>query len=216
MKSKFTLALLTTVLTMLITFNLAMAGDLYELGTIIKKPLKSDIQDSFKPDPVKDLIIDPELDWEKMRLICEGDYIVTDSEYVAFVYGDHTWVDIEYLSTCRIIKGNLIIDTSNQSNLEDLKNLITVEGNLKIAHNDNLTNLSDLSLETVDGRLSLFGNAALTDLHGLANLTFVGGFDIMHNTSLPTCEVEWLIDKEDLTIEGYVEFEGNYDDGTCD
>lgn len=81
---------------------------------------------------------------------------------------------------CTQIEGDVEIGmfgiSSDVDNLEPLNQITTIEGNLRIDSNDNLSNLNGLdSLNTIGGTLNIAYNNALVDLSGLGAITDIGG-----------------------------------------
>jgi hypothetical protein len=109
--------------------------------------------------------------------VCAGDYIVDDNE---------TSGDIAVLSGCTEVTGNLTIQNTALTNLDDLDNLTSVSGNLWLLRNSALTSLSALSnLTSVGGTLSVLYSGALTSLTGLENITTLSGWiEIRSNSAL--------------------------------
>jgi len=102
---------------------------------------------------------------------------------------------IETVGGCLILENNLFLKTLDGinnltdvgsislwgndalTNLEGLSSELTsLEGGLRIANNDRLTNLSALeNITSIGGNLEIDRNIALANLSGLGNITYVGG-----------------------------------------
>ncbi|QRR01391.1 malectin domain-containing carbohydrate-binding protein [Dyadobacter sandarakinus] len=77
---------------------------------------------------------------------------------------------------CKVLKGDLTINTTNILNLDPLSNLNTITGSVRISHNPDLTSLAGLSgLQQVGGEIIIEDNSKLATLQGLENLTSVKG-----------------------------------------
>ena len=98
--------------------------------------------------------------------------------------------DMQKLQGCRYIQGNLSIAHGDFTNLYPLNDLMTVGGDLRIEHNDNLTSLQGLdSLMEVEGNLYISDNNSLWDLNHLTSLIDIGGsLVISANDSLESLE----------------------------
>jgi uncharacterized repeat protein (TIGR01451 family) len=90
-----------------------------------------------------------------------------------------------------VISGYLLIDEGFNSsdpitNLNNLSNLTSIGGYLKIEDNDDLTNINGLSnLTSIGGYLEIQSNDALTNIDVLSNLTAIGGdLEIRGNDAL--------------------------------
>ena len=82
---------------------------------------------------------------------------------------------IQY-SNCTEIQGDVKIDGLDISNLNGLTNIVTIDGDLEIYDNPNLTSLEGLEqLELITGDLDIINNG-LINLIGLDNLNKVEGF----------------------------------------
>ena len=130
----------------------------------------------------------------------------------------HLQVDLAELSECEIITGNLLISRSSLTNLADLENLTSVEGDLWIEYTRDLANLTGLeNLTSVKGELKIY-RTGLNDITGLNNLASVGeDLRIYGNDILPTCEAEWLRDTIGVeNIGGEISIYGNCDACTCE
>jgi hypothetical protein len=100
------------------------------------------------------------------------------------------------------INGNLLLrDNANLVSINGLKNLNTIGGKLFVSNNTSLTNLNGLeNLTSVGQYLKIKNNASLTNFSGLNNLTLIGGYlDINDNASLVN-----LDSLENLTIVGEI------------
>ncbi len=102
-----------------------------------------------------------------------------------------TQSELNQLSICTIMTGDLIIETSTSqidpiTNLDSLENLISV-GNLIIINNPFLRNISGLmNLDTVRGDLNIRNNLLLTEccvLNRLLTMGVVGGNVFMTGNS---------------------------------
>jgi hypothetical protein len=97
------------------------------------------------------------------------------------------------------VSGTLHIACTSCTDLSELFCLTTVGEELWIECNDTLTNLDGLSGITSVGlgwSLAIVGNTALTNLTGLSALTSVDNlFHVIHNPSLPDCEVCSVLDQ---------------------
>ncbi len=85
------------------------------------------------------------------------------------------------------IEGNLKVSVNTDlTSLKGLNNLTSIGGQLGIWGNTSLENLSDLeNLNTINGHLTISKNTSLINLSGLNNLTFIGGLlRIKENDSL--------------------------------
>ena len=94
-----------------------------------------------------------------------------------------------FSATYTIITGNLTINDivdGNITNLDSLRGLTQIEGNLVISSNTSLTSLSGLEdLTQIEGALFIGVNDSLSSLSGLDALTTIGGnIDIDSNPSL--------------------------------
>ncbi len=122
-------------------------------------------------------ILKPAVAVSDCNIVCEGSFVIDDIETAA---------DLEALSGCTSVIGDLSIEYSPLTSLEGLECLAHVGGRLDIKLNESLTSLIGLeSVEYVDGGLGISVNRSLTSLAGLNNLESVGGrLDIEHNDSL--------------------------------
>ena len=111
------------------------------------------------------------------NIVCQGSFVIDEIETAA---------DLEALSGCTTVTGDLSIEYSPLTSLEGLECLAHVGGRLDIKLNESLTSLIGLeSLEYVGGGLGISVNRSLTSFAGLNNLQSVGGrLDIEHNDSL--------------------------------
>lgn len=122
--------------------------------------------------------------------LCPG--AILNDDYETF---NRNGFDLSYLSGCKQITGDLILyslpmysaeDVYAITNIEDLKDITTIDGNLEIMGTQ-LTNLTGLEqLTFVGGDLAISGNTALKDLKGLESLTEVGGDLIIGSNDLLT------------------------------
>jgi hypothetical protein len=129
-------------------------------------------------------ILNPAVAVSDCNIVCEGSFVIDDIETAA---------DLEALSGCTTVTGDLSIEYSPLTSLEGLECLAHVGGRLDIKLNESLTSLIGLeSVEYVGGDLGISVNRSLTSLAGLNNLESVGGrLDIEHNdflTSLASLE----------------------------
>ncbi len=98
--------------------------------------------------------------------------------------------DMQNLQGCRYIQGNLHVNYGEFTNLYPLHDLMTVGGDLRIEHNDNLTSLQGLdSLMEVEGNFYISDNNSLWDLNHLTSLIDIGGSLVVSaNDSLESLE----------------------------
>lgn len=124
---------------------------------------------------------DSDIDWDAdlpIPEICpdgiyEGDYDVTDEE------------SLRVISGCEVVTGDLNVRETKLANIDDLRALGEVSGNLKILDNLSLTDLRGLSkLRVVGDELSIAGNPTLHDLDGLQALTSVSKIEVYSNPVL--------------------------------
>jgi hypothetical protein len=122
-------------------------------------------------------IVNPAVAVSDCNIVCEGSFVIDDIDTAA---------DLEALSDCTTVTGDLAIEYSPLTSLEKLECLAHVGGRLDIKLNESLTSLAGLeSLESVGGDLGISVNRSLTSLAGLHSLESVGGrLDIEHNDSL--------------------------------
>ena len=122
-------------------------------------------------------ILNPAVAVSDCNIVCKGSFVIDDIETAA---------DLEALSGCTTVTGDLSIEYSPLTSLEGLECLAHVGGRLDIKLNESLTSLIGLeSVEYVGGDLGISVNRSLTSLAGLNNLESVGGrLDIEHNESL--------------------------------
>lgn len=122
--------------------------------------------------------------------------------------------------TCTTVDGNLTI-TGNVSDLSGLTTLTTINGNFNVSSTTVLTSLLGLdNLDTIGGDVNITSNTAFTSLNGFSNLanfsgaitisannnltdistlenipyTIVTQLSIENNTSLATCESDFVCD----------------------
>ena len=95
-------------------------------------------------------------------------------------------VNLEGLRQVTTIEGELILaNLDNLIHLDDLSNLTFVGGHLRIHNNDKLTNIDGLVQITSCNNLIIAYNGTLINLDGLSNITSVGGLLLIeHNNSL--------------------------------
>ncbi len=75
-----------------------------------------------------------------------------------------------------VIKGNLIINGPDISNLDSLYRLTSVKGFFEIRNNPSLTNINGLShLDSITGNFEIQNNINLDNINGLSGLNFIGG-----------------------------------------
>ena len=110
------------------------------------------------------------------NFVCEGSFVIDEIE---------TEADLEALSGCTTVTGDLSIEYSPLTSLEGLECLAHVDGRLDIKLNESLRSLIGLeSVEYIGGDLGISVNRSLTSLAGLHNLESVGGhLDIEHSDS---------------------------------
>ena len=122
-------------------------------------------------------ILNPAVAVSDCNIVCEGSFVIDDIDTAA---------DLEALSGCTTVTGDLSIEYSPLTSLEELECLAHVSGSLDIKLNESLTSLKGLErVEYVGGDLGLSVNRSLTSLAGLHNLRSIGGhLDIEHNDSL--------------------------------
>ena len=83
--------------------------------------------------------------------------------------------ELDVLSNCAVIGGNLIIDGTELSRLGGLEGLTTIEGSLYITNNNRLTDLSGFSgLREVGGAVTIEGNERLEVLDAFDALECIG------------------------------------------
>ena len=122
-------------------------------------------------------ILNPAVAGSDCNIVCEGSFVIDDIETAA---------DLEALSRCTSVTGDLSIIDSPLTSLKGLECLAHVGGSLVISVNRSLKSLVGLNkLESVGGYLEISYNFSLTSLAGLHNLKSVGGnLDISVNRSL--------------------------------
>jgi hypothetical protein len=122
-------------------------------------------------------IVNPAVAVSDCNIVCEGSFVIDDIDTAA---------DLEALSDCTTVTGDLAIEYSPLTSLEKLECLAHVGGRLDIKLNESLTSLAGLeSLESVGGRLDIEHNDSLTSLSGLENITSIGeDLEISYNFSL--------------------------------
>ena len=122
-------------------------------------------------------ILKPAVAVSDCNIVCEGSFVIDEIDTAA---------DLEVLSGCTTVTGDLSIEYSPLTSLAGLECLAHVGGRLDIKLNESLTSLIGLeSVEYVGGDLGISVNRFLTSLAGLNNLESVGGrLDIEHNESL--------------------------------
>ncbi len=77
---------------------------------------------------------------------------------------------------CNELNGYITISGFDITNLEGLKNVISIEGDLNVKSNMCLTDLKGLeNLKSVNGDLSIRRNSSMTSFSGLNNVTSIGG-----------------------------------------
>jgi hypothetical protein len=111
------------------------------------------------------------------NIVCKGSFVIDDIETAA---------DLEALSGCTTVTGDLSIEYSPLTSLEGLECLAHVGGRLDIKLNESLTSLAGLNnLESVGGRLDIEHNDFLTSLASLENIISIGeDLEISYNFSL--------------------------------
>jgi hypothetical protein len=122
-------------------------------------------------------ILNPAVAGSDCNIVCQGGFVIDDLE---------TSADLEALSGCTTVTGDLSIEYSPLTSLEGLECLAHVGGRLDIKLNESLTSLIGLDrVEYVGGDLGISVNRSLTGLAGLNSLEAVGGrLVIEHNDSL--------------------------------
>jgi hypothetical protein len=122
-------------------------------------------------------ILNPAVAVSNCNIVCESSFVIDEIDTAA---------DLEALSGCTTVTGDLSIEYSPLTSLEGLECLAHVGGRLDIKLNESLTSLAGLNnLEYVGGDLGISVNRSLASLAGLNNLEFVGGrVDISYNFSL--------------------------------
>jgi len=124
-------------------------------------------------------ILNPGLVIADCGLVCEGNYVIDNID---------TAGDLEALSGCTSITGDLAVVNPPLTTLEGLECLTYVEGDVEFVWNDSLTNLRGLeSLESV-GTLWINFNSSLTSLKGLESLVYAGNLLIQGNFSLTSLQ----------------------------
>jgi len=95
--------------------------------------------------------------------------------------------------------------------------LIEVGGELWIWENDNLKGFNLAGLRTIDSNVLVRNNAQLTGIN-FDSLVFVGGsFSFAYNPKLPTCQVNRIISSVgNSNISGETSVVGNNDNGGCE
>ena len=93
-------------------------------------------------------ILNPAIAVSDCNLVCEGDYVIDDIDTVA---------DLEALSGCTSVTGDLWIEDSLLNSLEGLECLTRVDGYLGI-DSDSLTSLAGLDKLKSVGRLGIQGS----------------------------------------------------------
>ncbi|UCF01989.1 MAG: hypothetical protein JSV14_16815 [Deltaproteobacteria bacterium] len=133
-------------------------------------------------------ILNPAVAVSDCNIVCEGSFVIDDIDTAA---------DLEALSGCTTVTGDISIEYSPLTSLEGLECLAHVGGRLDIKLNDSLTSLAGLeSVEAVGGELGISVNRSLTSLAGLNNLKSVGGrLVIWYNRKLCTSWAEALRDR---------------------
>ena len=113
------------------------------------------------------LIFNPAVAESDCNMVCEGSFVIDEIETAA---------DLEALSGCTTVTGDLSIEYTSLTSLEGLKCLAHVGGKLEIEHNESLTSLIGLErVKYVGGDLGISVNPSLKSLAGLHNLTSVDG-----------------------------------------
>lgn len=94
------------------------------------------------------------------------------------------------LNSIQSVGGDLTI-RDIQSNLSGFSSLTSVNGDLVIWENPQLTNLNGLtSLTSINGKLEIFHNLQLTNISGIQNVnTGISELRILYNSNLSTCNV---------------------------
>ena len=122
-------------------------------------------------------ILNPAFAGSDCNRVCEGSFVIDDIESA---------VDLEALSRCTSVTGDLSIIDTPLTSLKRLECLAHVGGRLVISINRSLKSLEGLNkLGSVGGDLEISYNFSLTSLAGLNNLKSVGGgLDIEQNELL--------------------------------
>ena len=98
-------------------------------------------------------ILNPAVAVSDCNIVCEGSFVIDDIETAA---------DLEALSGCTTVTGDLSIEYSPIPSLEGLECLAHVGGSLDISINRSLTSLAGLNnLESVGGNLVIWYNHCL-------------------------------------------------------
>ncbi|KAA6439301.1 DNRLRE domain-containing protein [Dyadobacter flavalbus] len=108
---------------------------------------------------------------------------------------------------CKVVNGDLSINSTNIINLDGLTDITTVNGSVLISHNPALTSIAGLSgLQQVNGEINIEDNYKLTTLHGLENLTSSkGNVRIVNNKALNSISALSRLE----TISGFLLVEAN-------
>ena len=133
-------------------------------------------------------ILNPAFAGSDCNRVCEGSFVIDDIESA---------VDLEALSRCTSVTGDLSIIDTPLTSLKRLECLAHVGGRLVISINRSLKSLEGLNkLESVGGDLEISYNFSLTSLAGLNNLKSVGGdLAIWYNRELCTSLADALRDR---------------------
>ena len=98
-------------------------------------------------------ILNPAVAVSDCNIVCEGSFVIDDIDTAA---------DLEALSGCTTVTGDISIEYSPLTNLEGLVCLAHVGGRLDIKLNNSLTSLAGLkSVESVGGELGIWYNRKL-------------------------------------------------------
>jgi hypothetical protein len=126
--------------------------------------------------------------------------------------------DVEAYGGCRVITGDLAIESKEIVNLQGLSGVTEVGGALSVGGTERLAGLDGLqNLASVGGYLYIGYNTALVDLTGLSGLKHLGGaLTVEKNPALPTCQADRLKDRlADHGYEGTVSIFENDHKGRC-
>ena len=98
-------------------------------------------------------ILNPAVAVSDCNIVCEGSFVIDDIDTAA---------DLEALSGCTTVTGDISMEYSPLTSLEGLECLAHVGGRLDIKLNDSLTSLAGLNnLKSVGGRLVIWYNRKL-------------------------------------------------------
>jgi hypothetical protein len=98
-------------------------------------------------------IVNPAVAVSDCNIVCEGSFVIDDIDTAA---------DLEALSGCTTVTGDISMEYSPLTSLEGLECLAHVGGRLDIKLNDSLKSLAGLNnLKSVGGRLVIWYNRKL-------------------------------------------------------